>query len=205
MTVKRFFRDIKSPNVEAHIYDEQVLMVKDSKEAQEEIYQPRAFIEIRIKGQTDIIIRPLQEKDVERFPDAWKHYQGQEVVGPSGTPISQLDGIEDGMVVALRARGIHFIEDLARIQPEMISGMSLGIRTLQKKAQNMLGITSVEQAAFTAREDTNTLKEENASLKQKVDDLESMLKRLMEHLNEDSSEEEEKPVKRRAKRKSTES
>ena len=123
MTEKRFFRAIESPNVEAYIFEKPVLQIKASKDTGEEVYKSMTYIEIRIKGQTQESVRPLQETDVKRFPDAWRYYNGQEVQGSTGTPINKLEGIEEGLVVAFKSRGIHFVEDLARIQPEMIQGI----------------------------------------------------------------------------------
>lgn len=183
MTEKRFFRAIESPNVEAHIFDKQVLQVKASKEAGEEIYKPMTYIEIRIKGQTQESVRPLQESDTKRFPDAWRYYNGQEVQGSIGTPINKLEGIEEGLVVAFKSRGIHFIEDLARIQPEMIQGISMGVRAWQQKAQRMLGIEAPEKAVISIKEENDALRAENNELKSRIGGLEDKFDQLIAALS----------------------
>ncbi len=207
MTEKRFFRATESPNVEAHIFDKQVLQVKASKEAGEEIYKPMTYIEIRIKGQTQESVRPLQEGDTKRFPDAWRYYNGQEVQGSTGTPINKLEGIEEGLVVAFKSRGIHFVEDLARIQPEMIQGISMGVRAWQQKAQCMLGIEAPEKAVISIKEENDALRIENNELKSRIGGLEDKFDQLISALNrnnqnDESSEDNDTPEpKKRGRRK----
>jgi len=207
MTEKRFFRAIESPNVEAYIFDKPVLQVKASKEAGEEIYKPMTYIEIRIKGQTQESVRPLQEGDTKRFPDAWRYYNGQEVQGSTGTPINKLEGIEEGLVVAFKSRGIHFVEDLARIQPEMIQGISMGVRAWQQKAQCMLGIEAPEKAVISIKEENDALRIENNELKSRIGGLEDKFDQLISALNrnnqnDESSEDNDTPEpKKRGRRK----
>lgn len=203
-TQDRYFPSVlpNDSGVKARIYkyDEASLQVRKSQQAGEKIYQPRTFIEILVKGSVDKVKRPLQEKDIERFPDAWRAYQGEDVTTPGGTPLDRLDSIADGQIVHLNARGIYTLEDLISTQPEQIRGMH--VRSLQASAAAFLGIDDPNKAALNAVVKQNDLESENEALKARLEKLEAFIVMQMESVVEQQAEpvtEEVAPAKKRGR------
>jgi hypothetical protein len=173
MTDKRFFPDINGESVEACIFNKEVLHPNESKLKKERIMKPKTYIELRVKGQNQIMVRPLQEKDINRFPDAWRYFQGEDVSIAEGIPVSDIEGIEPGMVVALKSRGIHYAEELAKMQPEQVYGIKFGVQGLIQKARKMTGLSSSEQVVAN-------VKKEKDELEKRVDGIESKLDKVIE-------------------------
>lgn len=199
MAEQRFFPDVNGEAVEAYIYDESVLHPNKSKDEKEKVFEKRTYITIRIKGKSDVMTRPLQKKDIERFPDAWRYYQGENVIIAKGTPVTEIEGIEIGVVAALKSRGIHYAEDLAKLEPEMVHGIRFGVAGLIEKARKMTGITAPEKAVAK-------VKEENELLAQRVDGLEAKMDQILAALmnakpiRQDDDGNEEQPKQRRKRK-----
>lgn len=159
--------------VTAHIYDnpKAALLIKESKDKGEHIYQTRTYIKIRVKGSVDLVNRPLQEKDVERFPDAWNAYKGASVMADRGTPLKVLE-LEEPQITFFSSRGIYTVEDLAYTPPDMIKGLRFGLIEIQRKARTYLGLENVEKK-LTA--ETENLKKENEDLRGELEQIKSML------------------------------
>jgi hypothetical protein len=62
----------------------------------------------------DRIFRPVEPKDVERYPDLWKAYDAVRNRGAMvGTPVDKLPGVSKDNAVILAMKGIRSVEDLA--------------------------------------------------------------------------------------------
>ena len=140
MTNKTYYPSIDSKNVKGRFFDKEVLLIAQSKEADKEIYKTVPYVEIVITGMNDCFIAPSQEKHIERFPDAWRVYQGQAAGNVVGKPIEELEGIGEHLSYKLRSRSICTIEDLAVADSHQISRIGFGLGDLQKKAQELTGL-----------------------------------------------------------------
>lgn len=161
------------PAVEAYFYTKDIInpakslaagAVPDSGDGKE-VYDQKTYIKIRVKGQTDIVDRPINiDKDIARFDNAWRVFEGQQVEQEEGTPLNKLAGINAGAMVKLNARGIRTIEDLAGVSDAIISSSGIGMLNFKRAAERWM---ETEKKS----EENNKLKKQLAAMQEQINAL----------------------------------
>lgn len=100
------------------------------------------LIEIALHGSNDMPAFILRNDDEiaeykDRFKDAWAAYEGK-TPEVSGTPIDQLEGVNELMAIGLKFKGITTIEIFAGMEESQVQALGAGMLTLRKSAIDFL-------------------------------------------------------------------
>lgn len=166
-----YFAAAGEPMVKAYFYDREVPLVKKSKEAGELITEKRTFIKIRVTGQTDIVDRPAQERDFERFPKSHAAYLGELVESEDGIAIEKLPGISEGLALSWRSKGVRTVQDLAKMPNELIGVLGFSGKDYREKARELVGYIPAEDLGPHLKKKTDDLESENAALRAEMEAL----------------------------------
>ena len=120
-------------------YNKSVLNVARSKAEGKRIFESREFIKIQQPGETlNIVDRPVQDGDKQRFPRQWERFsQGKHQI-PDGIPISLLFPSQPNISDMLSGYQIHTVEQLANLSGHAISTVGMGCQEWVNKAAKYL-------------------------------------------------------------------
>lgn len=144
------------PGVVGRFAYQDIIDVPASQAADEKVYKQVIVLHEKVAGSHDESVRKVmphnQHELIKRYPDAWSHFQGQDVK-VAGTPLSELvldDGsrLNEDRLLTFRLQGISTIEQLAVISDATCQAIGFGTRKLRERAQTMLA--SREQAKMAA-------------------------------------------------------
>jgi hypothetical protein len=128
------------------------------------------MIKIQVPNQNDCVPRPVREEDKIRFPQSWKAYEtGKEPV-PSGMPVQEWTALTVSELKVLQACQVRTVEQLAELADAGLHRLGAGGMELKQRAQKYV----------TDSVSGESLKQENADLKQRVDELEEAIASLQE-------------------------
>ena len=117
-----------------------VIDIKASQLADEYKYKKIPALRSRAAGAIDESVEPVkpfnQEKFVRRFPEAWRHFQG-EMVQAYGTSLEAMDLLEQERL-QFQMYGVHSLEQLAALSDDACSLMGFGVRKNREKAKAFL-------------------------------------------------------------------
>lgn len=129
----------------------------------------KLYIEIKIKGNTDVSDRPAEETDLMRFPREYAYFKNKEEKLKQGTPLNQFAFLTAPEIEECDNKGILTVEDLAGLTDEqaksinMVQAKELAIKFLQMAKDNKV-IADFE-------EEIKRLKAENQKLKEDLEAL----------------------------------
>lgn len=149
-----------------------------SAEAGRPIFEEVEYVTIMVPGDRDNVIdRPIQESDVQRFRGAYMRFkQGAEIQSP-GTPLAAWPGITRAQVDELKYFNVETVEQLASMGDEPAQKFA-GINELRRRAK----------AFLEASEDNAKVEKMEYELQQrdeKIALLEARLEQLEAALQED--------------------
>lgn len=98
------------------------------------------YISISIIGDPNVYKGKVTPADILRFPKEWDAYQkgrpdGEEI---SGTPITDVPGVNREIAAQYKVKGIRTAEELAALNDMACSKIGMGTLTLRKSAQNLI-------------------------------------------------------------------
>ena len=131
----------------------------------------KLYIEIKIKGNTDVVDRPVNETDMMRFPREYAFFKNKEVKTKDGTPLNQFAFLTVPELDACDNRGIFTVEDLAAITDEQAQDMNL--TDAKELAIKFLQMAKDNQAIAKFEAQIKKLKAENEKLKDEIKALKS--------------------------------
>lgn len=103
------------------------------------------MVEISWIGEGQTLIRKATPQDVARFPLEWQaHEAGKGEIEIKGTPLTEVPGIDKGLAMALRLKGVRTAEELAGLDEAAAKGLGMGIYTFGKAARNLLAAKKLE-------------------------------------------------------------
>jgi hypothetical protein len=105
-------------------------------------------VEISAVGSKDTAIRKVGPREMAMFKAEWDAYcDGREMTQRPGTPLSEVDGVNDQKVNNYILRNIHNAEELAALSDSQCQALGHGVLTDRKAAQAMLVARQVQQDA----------------------------------------------------------
>lgn len=108
-------------------YRRSVLNAAKSKDAGHPVHESRDFVKIQHPGETlNIVDRPIQETDKQRWPRQWHQFEQGVRQVPDGVPISLLFPAHPHIETMLRGYNIHTVEQLAGLSGDAISTVGMG-------------------------------------------------------------------------------
>lgn len=158
-------------------YNKPVHQPAESAEKGREIYKDQVFVRIHPPGERlNIIDRPAQQSDAQRWPIQWAAFKQNQQQIPEGTPIEQLYPDKPSISATLRAYGVHTIEMCAELSANAIDTIGMGAQTYCNDAQKYLevankGVNATQMRRELEQRDTliARLQADNASLKGQLD------------------------------------
>jgi nucleotidyltransferase/DNA polymerase involved in DNA repair len=98
------------------------------------------WIEISIVGDTNTVVRKVQDKDIENFPKEYEAFKGKKKPAKvEGTPLTDVKGIGESLSKKLIANGIRTAEELAETPDGALpKAVGMGAFEIRKEAQRML-------------------------------------------------------------------
>lgn len=129
-------------------------------------FKEKLYIEIKIKGNTDVVDRPVNETDMMRFAREYAFFKNKEEKTKEGTPLNQFAFLTVPELDACDNKGIFTVEDLASITEEQAKDMNL---TAQKElAIKFLQMAKDNKAIAEFEKQIKKLKAENEKLKDEI-------------------------------------
>ena len=120
-------------------YNKSILNVARSKAEGKRIFESREFIKIQQPGETlNIVDRPVQDGDKQRFPRQWDRFAQGKTQIPDGIPISLLFPSQPNISDMLSGYQIHTVEQLANLSGHAISTVGMGCQEWVNKAAKYL-------------------------------------------------------------------
>ena len=108
-------------------YKKSVLNAAKSREMGVPFHESHDFVKIQHPGETlNIVDRPVQASDKQRWPRQWAHYVQGTTQVPDGIPLNQLFPAAPHIVTMMRGYNIHTVEQLANLSAEAISTVGMG-------------------------------------------------------------------------------
>lgn len=100
------------------------------------IYVDVAMVEIRIPGQRDSVVRPVEDRDKKRWPRQWEAYEKQERQELDGIPLSEWANATESERKTIAQLGMTTVEQVAGIADSHAE--RLRIHRLKAKAQKFI-------------------------------------------------------------------
>lgn len=120
-------------------YKRSVLNAAKSRAEGKPVHEGRDFVKIQHPGETlNIVDRPVNESDQQRWPRQWAHYQQGVRQIPDGVPINLLFPAKPEIESTLRGYNIHTVEQLAGLSAQGISTVGMGAQDWVNAAQRYM-------------------------------------------------------------------
>jgi len=146
-----------------------------------QIFEDKVFVRIHPPGERlNIIDREATVQDKRRFPMQWHQFQQNAPQESTGTPIEMLYPAQPSIAAALRASGVHTIEQCAELSAHAIETIGMGAQHWVNEASRYLQVANKGVKHSEMKKAMEGLERENNSLKHKVDLLTTELNALRE-------------------------
>lgn len=129
----------------------------------------KLYIEIKIKGNTDISDRPAEETDLMRFPREYAFYKNKAEKLKQGTPLNQFAFLTLPEIEECENKGILTVEDLAGLTDEQ--AQSINLTYAKELAIKFLQMAKDNKVIADFEEEIKRLKAENQKLKEDLEAL----------------------------------
>lgn len=153
----------------------------ESKERGYPVFKQVEYIDIRVPGRLDSVVRPANEMDRARFPDHYKRFKDrtEQDVG-MGMPLAEWARIPSSSIKTLEYFNIKTVEQLATVADSQLSQIR-GAATMKRLAQEWLEHIKEE-------EPFREVKAENAELKTEMEEMKATVARLIDQIDGKSDE-----------------
>jgi hypothetical protein len=126
----------------------------------------KLYIQIKIKGSTDEVDRPVDETDMMRFPREYAFFKNKEEKAKQGTPLNQFAFLTVPELDACENKGIFTVEDLSNLTEEQAKDMNLTVA--KALAIKFLAMAKDNRVIAEFEEEIKNLKAENEKLKDEI-------------------------------------
>jgi len=120
-------------------YRKSILNSAKAREAGHPVHESRDFVKIQHPGETlNIVDRPVNDGDKQRWPQKWAHYQNGVTQIPEGIPLSLLFPDKPHIADMMRGYNIHTVEQLSHLSAQAISTVGMGAQDWVNAAQRYM-------------------------------------------------------------------
>ena len=161
-------------------YHKSIINTFKSKEAGKRVCEDQEFVKIQHPGESlNIVDRPVQASDKQRWPRQWAMFQEGKKQVPDGIPITLLYPDKPSITDMLIGYNIHTVEQLANLSAHGIGQVGMGCQEWVNKAQKYLeqankGVDFHRFDAAIAAKDA-----EMETMRRQIKDLSAQLGRFM--------------------------
>lgn len=107
------------------------------------IYEDKTYVRIHPPGERlNIIDREATVQDKRRFPMQWHQFQQNAPQESTGTPIEMLYPAQPSVSAALRASGVHTIEQCAELSAHAIESIGMGAQQWVNEAARYIQVAN---------------------------------------------------------------
>jgi hypothetical protein len=157
-----------------------------SKEEGRPIFREKVYIDMKVPGSRDGIVRPASDRDIARFPRHYEAFKARIELPTDGTPLSEWPQMARSLVEELSFMNIKTVEQLANLN-DSVAGRLMGGNNLKAKAK-----------AWLDRADKGLTAER---LQIELEDRDLQLANMQLQLNELAAQLESRPRKRKSRAK----
>lgn len=144
-------------------------------------YDDVVFVRIHPPGERlNIIDRKATDNDKRRFPIQWQQFMQNRPQTNNGVPIDLLFPAQPSISAALKASGVHTIEQCSELSAHAIETIGMGCQNWVNDAKRYLEVANKGVKASQLKAAMEERDRENASLKNKIELLEAELVHLRE-------------------------
>lgn len=145
-------------------------------------YDDQTFVRIHPPGERlNIIERVANDTDKRRFPQQWHLFQQNKPQTNNGIPIDLLFPAHPSISAALKASGVHTVEQCSDLSAHAIETIGMGCQNWVNDARRYLEVANKGVKASQLKALSEEKDREINGLKHKVDLLETELAHLREH------------------------
>ena len=120
-------------------YHKSIINTFKSREAGKRVCEDQEFVKIQHPGESlNIVDRPVQPSDKQRWPRQWAMFQEGKHQVPDGIPITLLYPDKPSITDMLIGYNIHTVEQLANLSAHAITQVGMGCQEWVNKAQKYL-------------------------------------------------------------------
>lgn len=149
-----------------------------SAEAGSPQFEDKVFVRIHPPGERlNIVEREVQDRDKKRWPMQWAQFQENRPQAQTGAPIDLLYPAEPSIAAALKASGVHTIEQCANMSASAIEGL-MGGQKWSNDAKRWLAVANKGVGATQFKAALDEKDREIGTLKRTVDMLKEQLDQL---------------------------
>lgn len=103
------------------------------------------YVEISIVGDPNTVIRKVSPADTVNYAKEWAAYQdGAAELPVTGTPLTEVPGIDNNAALGLRLKGIRTAEELAGLDEAAAKSIGMGGLTFWNGAKNLIRLRELE-------------------------------------------------------------
>lgn len=114
-----------------------------SKEAGRPFYEDQVFVRIHPPGERlNIIDRKAMDNDKKRWPMQWAQFRDNAPQVTNGTPVEMLFPANPANAAALKASGVHTVEQLADLSAHAIENIGMGAQQWVNDAKRYLQVAN---------------------------------------------------------------
>ncbi len=115
-----------------------------SQESGRPFYEDQVFVRIHPPGERlNIIDRRANDSDKKRWPMQWHQFKDNAPqVGASGTPVEMLFPAQPANAAALKASGVHTVEQLSELSAHAIENIGMGAQQWVNDAKRYLQVAN---------------------------------------------------------------
>jgi hypothetical protein len=147
-------------------------------------FDDKVFVRIHPPGERlSIVEREATQNDMRRFPMQWNQFKENAPQVSDGTPIDFLFSAKPSVAAALKASGVHTVEQLATLSAHAIETIGMGAQQWVNEAARYLEVSNKGVKASQLKAAMDKMEQENHTLQHKVDLLETELNHLREAAN----------------------
>ena len=182
--MSQMYQDVGDKDTAIAIFrDDSVENKSASKKEGRPVFDAVTMVEIIVPGSRDVVCRPVEEKDKERWPKQWAQYQNKQTQTPDGTPIDELSTATAVERATCRAVNVRTIEALANYSDGSLHRLGPGAHALKRKAAAFLESRKGASYATALMEEVQQLRAQVAELKMKLMSKDSNGERAQESSN----------------------
>jgi hypothetical protein len=147
-------------------------------------FDDKVFVRIHPPGERlNIVEREASETDKRRFPMQWAQFRENAPQTSDGTPIDMLFAANPSTAAALKASGVHTVEQCAALSAHAIESIGMGAQQWVNEATRYLEVANKGVKASQLKAALEDKDRQIHSLEHKVDLLETELNHLREKAN----------------------
>ena len=162
-------------------YMKPVINAKTSDDNNRPTYDDKIFVRIHPPGERlNIVDRPATDNDRKRFPLQWMLFKENAPQETSGTPVDMLFPASPSIGAALKASGVHTVEQCAELSAHAIENIGMGAQQWVNTAKRYLEVANKGVKASELRKMSEEKDREIHSLKHTIDLMQAEIANLRE-------------------------